>query len=201
MNCVHILTRGINKDKQCSRLGKHEGYCKQHYDLINRLNLVKERAETELAEFIGGQDVQPVMYDEDRINKSIFMITINTNKRVEDLQDYQKERFKAMMIHLFDDKNIFDFIQRPDKDGIDEDDFDIIQIKLGYNFEVGSAKRCLHAHATIEIDHKTILRLNIPELRSLINRVVDSPCYLDVRTPRQVTSATWNKYINKMYLD
>lgn len=195
MNCLHILTKGINAGSQCKKNRVDESdYCRVHLKMYDKREKTRQRAMDDFSEFNTVRQIEETQPE--RINKSIFMITINCNKTLENLTENQRNRFKVLMEHLFDKGHIMDFVQSPDNDANEH----ILQIRTDYNFEIGPINRTVHSHSTLEIDHKTMLRLNIPELRKLTNKLMGSACHINIKTPHQISSKTWERYINKLQI-
>ena len=54
-------------------------------------------------------------------------------------------------------------------------------IKVDYATETGSLQHRLHMHALVSVTHKTKVKLDIPKIRSLFNKVLDTNIHLDVK--------------------
>ncbi len=198
MPCKFILTAGKRKGSQCDKGCSTRKYCGRHVKMMSKKESGQSQIEAadDLQQFIGTQ--QPVNINEDRIRKSVFALTMNTNKPINKLSPEDREKIKKIMNHLFIDDNIIDFVDCRDGGGCFRENPELlIEKRWDYKFEVGEKFHKLHAHALIEIDHRTILTLDISGLKSLFREFFGWNWHINVSAKKQIDSSTWSHYINK----
>lgn len=133
----------------------------------------------------------------ERIRKSIFMITINSNVAIDQMTLRQKNKFKGLAAHLFDENAIYSFVE--ERSGAPPLHENLVQIRDDYNFEIGEQVNRVHLHATVEIDHRSLITLDINRLRDFVNDYMGYRLHINVKCPKIVNSITWDSYTSKQW--
>jgi len=198
MVCEFILTAGKRKGQECSAGCGTRQFCGRHVKMIAKRESgsAKTKADQDLETFIGTQT--PVDIGEDRIRKSVFALTINSNKNIKRLSPEDQEKLKQIMDHLFTNDNIIDFIEcRPGAPCFRENPELIVEKRWQFKFEVGSKYGKIHAHALIEIDHRTIITMDITGLKDLFREFFGWNFHINVQVKKQLDSSAWAHYLGK----
>lgn len=191
--CEVVLVRGNRKGQLCG-VGTAP-VCSRHKKMDLKKESRKEKNTNDLNEFV---EESVVIDPAERIRKSLFAFTINTNKTVDGLTEEEKNKFKKIMKHLFDNNAIEDFIIcRDGAPCFRENPELIVNKRVGYAFEIGGQFNKLHAHASLEIDHKTLISIDLPQLKELFRQYLGFAPHINIKTPKQISSITWEKYISK----
>jgi hypothetical protein len=138
--------------------------------------------------------INPGIYVEDKhkkkakkVNTSLFLITINTNKSehcndkcTQEAMPGLKIYFRKLAEFLFSEKNIPNLLKLkpkwPNNPPVMVPKSDIISIEAKTNIELNRAGRgFLHSHTYIRVKHKTKLQINITLLRQNVYQFLEKP--------------------------
>lgn len=192
--CIRILVAGKNAGTRCSK----KAYKGAEYCSSCKRTLAKQAAREELnrdQSRLERFQSKPKQRAE-RINKSVFAITINFQKTPESMDEDQKNKARLLNEYLFDRENILDLVECA-KNGQPEQ-CDIINVRIGSHFEIGQNKGRLHIHGLVEIDHRTCLRIIQSDLRAIVNQFFGSRVHLNIQAkPQSNSSHIWERYMAK----
>lgn len=209
MTCNYSFKIGKKKGQQCTRKISsscpNNLYCYQHKNTANK-SAPKAEDITQYMEMVGTDnhiDIEKVA--EQRIKKSIFGVTINSNKNIKQMAaDIELAKtFKQVTDYLFLQPNnqILDFIEVADQNCpiVDENGPTqyLVDIISAVKYEAGDSNGKIHAHGLVEITHKSMLRLDLPMLRKFYNQALGYTPYIDVRCQKVANSDKWLEYMNK----
>lgn len=102
----------------------------------------------------------------DKINKSSFIITVNTNQNNEKYFDKLKFGWEYIS------NNLKEFLIYKPKTDKDKEWSKIIDIKMNVTTEVGKKYGQVHLHAVVDISHRTWLRIDLPRLNEAFRRAL-----------------------------
>lgn len=120
---------------------------------------------------------------------SNFMITINSNIDYDKMTDEEKTKFKNIAKYVFSN-NIQKYVQ------FSEDGKSIYSIEPTYRFEIAPTNNRLHLHGIIKITHNSKIKLDLNQLRKIINASFEQNVHLNVIAKGDETKM-WEDYINK----
>lgn len=121
---------------------------------------------------------------------SLFLITINSQIDYDKTTEDQRTSFKKIAKYVFSN-NIHKYITF-----IDENHKDIYKIDSQYRFEIAPTNGRLHLHGIIKISHNSKIKLNLVDLRALLNRAWGQPVHLDVKGSND-NAKMMEAYVNK----
>ena len=108
------------------------------------------------------------------LRKSRFSVTINPNAGAR----LDVGTLAALFDHLQQPPQLWDWLQSPDGDRrprpLDRGErrrVDHIRIRVGLESE-GAVNRSVHAHALVEVEHRTRVTINAENLRALVDQFV-----------------------------
>jgi uncharacterized 2Fe-2S/4Fe-4S cluster protein (DUF4445 family) len=196
MPCTFILTAGKRKGEECAKGCGTREYCGRHMKMVNNKSNRKQIAEDAKHEFLGG--TQQPMQIEDKIKKSVFAITINSQKNISRMTPELRDKFIKILDHLFIADNILDFVDCRDGFGcLRADPTLMVQFRADYKIEVGEKYGKIHAHCLVEIDHRTVVQINMRALKQLFREYMGYGLHVNVQAKQQISSGAWEHYINK----
>ena len=135
--------------------------------------------------------------EREKILKSNFLLTINTNQRYpENDKDLENdiEVFDATIQGILN--NVGDYIKLPDGHKFDE--HFIKDVDIDYTIERGNKNNQLHIHIMFKFKHKTKIQLNYEKIKEKITKDLGLPnVYLYNRLIRNSGSDNILDYINK----
>ena len=191
------MTKGDRRGETCDRYCSGE-YCRLHEQSRAKKASRVSRADSDLAGFMSrtkARTVDKPPAGDTQIKKSDFAITINSNKTVDGLTDYQSDIFHLLSEYLFDNSGIMDYVVGVD---CELNPADIISEYVDSSFEVGSEYGKVHLHAILQIKHKTKIRIDIDALRGYINDALGYKCHLNVQNIKSGGSVgDWLRYMRK----
>lgn len=194
--CNHILTIGKNKGQNCEKNGIHEfdgkKYCKKHLDKYKS----NEGNTTTLEnDPIFNEQFQEPKEQQDSTRKSIFNITVNSNKNYNNMTDDDKVKFKKVIEYLFHKDNIIKYLK--DMSSPSDPTINIVDLRTDYTFEVGGAMNRLHAHGYVDLTHMGMYQLNQSLMRTVVNRYLGSTVHLNIQAQKSPSRISWENYLNK----
>jgi hypothetical protein len=130
--------------------------------------------------------------DPNKVNHSVFMITINTNKH---LDEKNTQTFENSIKFWMATPKVYEYLVEKTPGGV-FDPNKIVKIKTKYSIEVGKLQSKTHAHALIEVDHKMMLGVNLAKLRSFYKNLLGTNIHLDVKA-RGNNLKSWEEYMFK----
>jgi hypothetical protein len=134
-----------------------------------------------------------------RLKHSIFFITINSNKRFEQLNSTANEianKLSNFVATTFDDKTAFKEFLCSNKDG-SKDGLDVEEIgEFDGEIELSHYTKSLHLHGMIPISHRKPVYINLPLLREKMLNFFKDKYHLDV-IKVQDNAKTLQEYKNK----
>ena len=132
-----------------------------------------------------------------RVQKhSTFFITINTN--VPDYHDESgevKQRFATLIDFIFQ-PSVIRRMLRVAVDDHPEGLETIESIDGEYVLDIGPEMRCIHAHARVNVTHRSVLQYDIETLRTVVNTVMGRKTHIHVKSRRNHEKSLEN-YIKK----
>jgi hypothetical protein len=208
--CDFTYKTGKNKGQKCGAIkintyddvGETMNLCGGHRKVM--LTTINRKAKNiqNLREFSGENFITNMHGSKgDRVNKSIFMCTLNTNKTLESMTDEYKERLKTLINYLFNmidpdtgHENIYSFVLDCQSNMLSNDR--IINRRHDYAVEIGDDQNRLHLHFTVEIDHNDCIRIG-QELRQVIDRWLGDKVHFNIQVPKSPSSKIWERYVEK----
>ena len=194
-NCNHILSAGKNKGDQCPKNGIHEFqgqvYCKKHLDMYKKKDNKNTTLENDpiFNDDIQSEPTQPAT------RKSIFNITINTNKDYNKMSDQEKLKFKKVVEYLFHRDNIIKYLK--DMSNPSDPMVNMVDLQTDYAFEIGGKYNRLHAHGYVDTTHMGMMQINQALVRTVINRYLGSNVHLNISAQKSLSRISYEKYMNK----
>lgn len=198
MPCRFILTTGPRKGQVCDKGCGSNDQCSRHRKIVEIRENKKEKVDLDLKEFIGNQ--APVDLGGDRLRKSVFGLTLNSQRTVESLDETDRAKIQKIMKYLFDPDigAILDFVDcRDGASCFRENPELLVENRWDYKYEIGTNQQRLHAHSLIELDHRTVVSLDISGLKALFREYFGWSWHINVTAKAQTDSASWAHYINK----
>lgn len=180
--CKHKFKKGKRKGQLCNSFANYDGYCGTH----------RPRKST-LADFIGEQKPIP---QRQKNKKSVFLVTINSNKTLDSMNEQDRNNFKSITKTLFDDDGIFDYLVKRYGGVIPEPEV-IVDKFSDYNYEIGEEAGRLHMHGIVDVEHKSNILIDIARLRNYINEVMGYPVHVNVRVEKANSLRKFINYANK----
>lgn len=194
MQCNYFYNKGKNKGKQCDKHPyKNAKYCSDHKDTAIAKHGNKEEVQQKQISKLANDNVfsEEIAKPAKKQNKSLFLLTLNTNKVLDTLSDDDKKEFKKFMEFVFNPDNFTDFLM--DRTSTPAEVID--DMKLDYQFELSSDGR-LHTHAIADINHSGCLTIRLNDIRELARKILGYNLYIDCRIGRDTASA-WKAYMVK----
>lgn len=187
--CDHILKRGKNAGTPCGKkLWGEDGKCRKHSEF-------DEPVGGGLGDFI---QQEPVEINEDRIRKSVFGLTMNSNRTLDSMSEDDKQKIKRLMEYLFDQEKIYDLvIPREGARCFRENPELLVETNCGYRYEVGGKQSRLHVHAFVEIDHRTVVHINLTKLKALFREYFGQSWYIHCTVKKAIDSSAYVHYMGK----
>lgn len=196
MPCNYEMTRGMRQGQLCGKGCANREYCARHRKMLERRPQRAIKAEEDKAQFLGYE--QEPMTTQDKIKKSVFAITINSQKNVERMTPILREKFLNILNHLFTQDNILDFVDcREGFPCLRNSPECLVQMTADYKIEVGEQYGKIHAHALVEIDHRSVIQVNLRALKSLFREYMGYSLHVNVQAKPQLSSGAWVSYLNK----
>ena len=193
--CDYILTIGKNKGNHCPYNGIHthndQVYCKKHLDKFKR---DETQTNTINNDPVFKDNFEPTE-EQVKTKKSIFNITINSNKNYYNMTDQEKLKFKKVIEYLFYQDNLKNYLK--DMSNPTNPLENIINMRSDYKFEVGDKLSKLHVHGIIDITHNGFYQIKTQLMRTVLNRYLDSNVHLNIQAQKSASSSAWDRYINK----
>ena len=113
----------------------------------------------------------------DKVKSSVYLLTINTNKALENLDDLYKTQFKTFVEFLLNKDNLIDnyIIENHG-----EDPRSIIEsVQIEHHYEISPKTNRLHAHGYINIQHNGHIKLNLEDMRALAKKIFNENIYIN----------------------
>lgn len=171
--CQYLYYKGKLKGKRCETRTKGK-YCYRHKDCAaanpenNKSNQLKNDP-------VFGADHLPA---QSKLKSTIYLLTINSNKSLENMSNADKETFKKFVDFILDRDNLIkDYIHDATCDNPEET---IESIEVERYFEIGNVSKLLHMHAYINIQHHGHLSLNITDIRALARKIFNENLHINV---------------------
>lgn len=134
-----------------------------------------------------------------RLKHSLFFITINSNKRFEQINSDAEAiatKLSNFVATQFDNKEAFQNLLCTDKEGNTEN-LEIQEIgEFDGEIEVSSYTKCLHLHGMVHVSYRNSLMLNLPLLREKMLKFFGEKYHLDVIKVND-TAKTMAEYARK----
>ena len=190
--CQHIISIGKNKGNQCTKNGIHAfgtlKYCKKHYDIHSKKEDIKD---------INNDPIfnDKVDTNEPATRKSIFNITVNTNKVYNSMSDDEKKKFKQVVEYVFHKDNIIKYLK--DMTNPEDATVNLVNLQTDYAFEVGGSLNRLHVHGYVDVTHTGIMQLSTHLLRIDLNKYLDTNVHFNVQAQKSPSRIAYEKYIKK----
>ena len=193
--CQYIFSRGKRRDQQCDHFANYDGYCGKHKQIVDRKIGRSIKAKSDLNEFLNGE-AQVAIPQKQKNKQSIFLLSINTNRTVDKMDQKNREDFKALADALFNENEIFDFVikrygREPPEDNL------IVDRWTDFNYEVGEENHRLHLHAVIDIKHNSNLLIDLPRLRNFINEKMGYKLNVNLKVEKTNSLKKFIDYSNK----
>lgn len=132
---------------------------------------------------------------EKKPRRSVFMMTINSQKSIDEMSLREKNRFKMLVGYLFDEDGIYGFIR--ERDGYPELADNAVSFRDDYSYEIGEKFSKVHMHGVVDIEHNSFIFMDIPALRTFVNEYLGYNSHINVKTPGQNAVVNWENYMNK----
>lgn len=186
MLCEYIFQRGNNEGKQCTtsanfKVGK-KVYCSRHMKSVNNMKKAKNIS---ARGFDLKQAKKKNKKDSEKGTWSMFFITINSNKNIENMDSEEKKKFKVFIEWLYNEKKILDLVKCI-KDKSKEDCKDLIMdYEIEHYFEVSpKSGNKLHDHAIVRLKHNSLLQIDQMVLRELAKEVYNTNMHIEIAGAR-----------------
>ena len=187
--CKHVIWRGDKKGQQCERMTLNT-YCYKHKDSIAASGKKEKSAQALVSDPVFGHPEEQKQVRSPNVKSSVYLVTINLNKAINNLTSADKQKFKDFIEYVFDRNTLLtDYLR--DSNGHDPSDV-IESLDIEYHFEVGGTAGRLHAHAYINLQHRGHFTLNVSDIRALGRKVFNDNLHVNV----QVTSDPTIRYKN-----
>lgn len=175
--CQYVFKQGRHKGEQCTNgISKFPKYCAKHHRQLENKASNKD-LNRQLAEDPIFKSNEP---PKRKTNKSVFLITINTNKDYTKMSNEQKKLFNDFGTWLFgEDHGIKHFLI----DSTNEDNMENIidYDDMSAKYEVGEEFKKLHFHAMVVIEHTGKYQIDTEALRGVANKIFGYTPYINVR--------------------
>lgn len=200
MSCQFKFKIGAKRGTECGKkLSKKSAeYCTFHIRDIARTGKLKTNA-TISDDVVFNNTPAPDIKNR-KEKKSIFNITINSNKNYYNMTAEDKTKFKRLIDYLFtgSQPNILKYLF--DATEPTNPMTNIINFHSGATFEVANSNHRLHSHATLEITHNGFYQIRAPDLRTIINKFLGYVCHINISSQKISTnSSAWADYMRKGY--
>jgi len=180
-SCEYIFTKGMYKGGACASRGKvpllGQVYCATHArEIEKKANRIQQSTA------IMNQIQEPglMRMPGESIKSSIFFIMMNSNKQPDKLGDAGVAKFTKMISYMKREDVIRSYLIHADN-GQPIDQSKIMSLRSHSDVEVGQNTLRLHGNISIEIYHKTRLKVDLTRLRN------DTKQYLGYTTKITVT--------------
>jgi hypothetical protein len=127
-----------------------------------------------------------------KINHSVFFITINTNKK---LDQANRKKFEDSIKWLLGVPKIYEYITDRNIPG-PIDVSKILKLKTKYSIEVGEKLGHVHSHIMVSIDHLLCLQFDQKKIRTFYKNLIGDKVYLNI-IPRGRPEKSREEYIFK----
>ena len=155
-------------------------------------------ASEDIASFL---DMQTSGRSGNRVNSSIWAITLNFNKTLESITPEEKLKIKTLASYLFIDinpdsdlPNLFAFILKDDSTPITRAELD--NVKYDWAFEVGREQRRLHIHALVSIQHHLWIHFDF-QIKNFMHEYLGWRPNFEAKIQKVATDHAWERYLNK----
>lgn len=185
MFCQYIFKQGKKEGKQCTTNGNYKvgkkHYCCRHMNSINNMKKAKNIS----ARGFDTKQVKAQQKNEEKGTWSMFFITINSNKNIENMDDIDKNKFKRFINWLYDDAKILDMVTCL-KDKNKDDCKDLINnYEIENYFEVSpKSGNKLHNHSIVRLKHNSMLQIDQELLRSMAKDILGTKMYINIKGSR-----------------
>lgn len=192
--CRYKFTKGKRKGKHCEHFANYDNYCGLHKKIIDKRVGRSLKAKSDLDDFLNG-DVQKQIPKKNK--KSVFLLSINTNKTVAKMTEEDKVNFKIVAKYLFDDHGVFDdFVIK--RYGREKPESDLIVDQMSdFNYEISPETQRLHLHGVIDIEHKSNLLIDLPALREYVNETMGYKLNVNLKVEKTNSLTNFIDYSNK----
>lgn len=193
--CKHIMIKGPRKGEMCQKKIKSGTLCSSHKQKRKK---PKAKAKANLLnDPIFNKNV--IKEDPRTVErKSIFNITLNSNKKYDNMSKQDKIKFKKIVEYVFNNNNFTKYLV--DKSTPDNNHNNLKNINVKYSFEVGGQQNRLHSHIQVDLSHTGFYQIKSMILREFINRAFNNKVHLNIQAQKISTNSTsWSEYIKKNY--
>jgi len=200
MSCCYKFVVGKKKGESCiNKLAKRDNeYCAKHRKIMDKINSKKAKMNFNIDPVFNDAPKTPVVRDVKEL-KSIYNITINSNKNYYDMSDEQKQKFKTLITYLFDKENPAIVKYLEDATNKDNPKEHLIKFDSEFRFEVSPSHK-LHTHAQFDTTHTGHYRIRRDDLADVINKYLGYNTHLNIKVQKVSTNQDkWGEYIGKNY--
>ena len=191
--CAYVFGRGNRRGKRCEVHTKHK-WCTDHKTTAQAKGGTKAaalQADPILGSGAGGN--APTTPPE-KLNSSVYAITINRNKTLNQLSDGEKRKFREFIEYVCDqEQGLYDYVHDSTTDDPREN---IREVICEHFFEAGSLNGLVHAHIYLSIVHTGHIRLLVEDIRALARRVFGESIWVQVSATSDPAVA-YRNYIRK----
>jgi hypothetical protein len=130
----------------------------------------------------------------EQIKQSIFFIMINSNKTPEKLGQEGVNKFTQTIAHMKDHRAIMYYLMHAD-DRTPIPESQIVSLRSHSDVEVGQQKLMLHGNISIEVFHKTRVKIDLTKLRNELKSYLGYNCKVSITCPKTMPAATIDNFV------
>lgn len=198
MHCNYKYLQGKKKDTKCNvkvRDGKE--YCSKHKKSVEKNIEIKNNKSINDDPIFNNNVKIPEDASKQKTKKSIFNITINSNKNYYKMSDDEKLNFKKLIEYLFNPESPAILKYLEDATNIDDSNSNLKETITDFKFEVSNSQK-LHTHAYLDLTHTGFYKINQQKLREVVNKFLGYTTHINISSQKiSSNSNSWSEYMAK----
>jgi hypothetical protein len=191
--CAYHYYKGAKKNTRCTTHTRGQ-YCHKHAGCAAVTGVDKSAAVANDPVFQAAAPAPKSDAGPEKLNSSVYAITINRNKTLDKMSEADKLQFKNFVDYLCDEgQGLYDFIE---DSTADDPRSNIKELVVEHYFESGSKLGLVHAHAYLSIVHTGHMRLLIDDMRALAKKTFGENLHINVMASSN-SEVAYRNYIRK----